>query len=65
MPITSAVILWLHNKFFAYFGTWYQLSVGVLAIAITRLVRQGLWGWVQGKTGLMLLPTQRGLKVEL
>ena len=53
------------QEFFADYGTWYQLGLGVLAIAVTLLFRQGLWGWVQGKTGLTLFPTQRRLKVEL
>lgn len=64
-PIIGAVIFWLLNKFFADYGTWYQLGLGVLAIAVTLLFRRGLWGWVQGKTGLTLFPTQRRLKVEL
>ena len=62
-PIIGAVIFWLLNKFFADYGTWYQLGLGVLAIAVTLLFRQGLWGWVQGKTGLTLFPTQRRLKL--
>jgi branched-chain amino acid transport system permease protein len=62
-PIIGAVIFWLLNKFFADYGTWYQLGLGVLAIAVTLLFRQGLWGWVQGKTGLTLFPTQRKLRL--
>ena len=64
-PIIGAVIFWLLNKFFADYGTWYQLGLGVLAIGVTLVFRQGLWGWVQGKTGLTLFPTQRRLKVEM
>lgn len=64
-PIIGAVIFWLVNKFFADYATWYQLGLDVLAIAVTLLFRWGLWGWVQGKTGLTLFPTQRRLKVKL
>lgn len=62
-PILGAVIFWLLNRFFADYGTWYQMGLGVLAIAVTLLFRQGLWGWLQARTGLTLFPTERRLKV--
>jgi len=40
----GAVVSWLLNKFFANYCTWYQLCLGVLAIAVTLLFRRGLWG---------------------
>jgi branched-chain amino acid transport system permease protein len=62
-PIVGAVIFWLLNKFFVDYGTWYQMGLGLLAIGVTLLFRQGLWGWFQGKTGITLFPTQRRLRL--
>lgn len=62
-PIVGAVIFWLLNKFFADYGTWYQLGLGVLAIVVTIGFRQGLWGFVQQRLGTSLFPTQRTLQL--
>jgi branched-chain amino acid transport system permease protein len=61
-PIVGAILFWLLNKFFADFGTWYQLGLGALAITVTLTLRQGLWGVVQGWLGKSLFPTQRILR---
>ena len=58
-PIVGAVIFWLLNKFFADYGTWYQMGLGLLAIGVTMGFKQGLWGWIQTKLGITLFPTQR------
>lgn len=62
-PIIGSVIFWLLNKFFADYGTWYQMGLGLLAIGVTLMFRQGLWGWVQGRFGITLFPTQRRLRL--
>ena len=61
-PIVGATIFWLLNKFFADYGTWYQIGLGLLAIVVTIGFRQGLWGWVTQRTGLTLFPTARLLR---
>ena len=63
-PMIGAVLFWLLNKFFADYGTWYQMGLGVLAISVTLLLRQGLWGLVQGWLGKSLFPTQRLLRQD-
>jgi branched-chain amino acid transport system permease protein len=60
-PMVGAVMFWLLNKFFADYGTWYQLGLGLLAVGVTIKFKQGLWGLVQGRYGLTLFPTQRRL----
>ena len=62
-PIFGAVIFWALNKFFADYGTWYQLGLGLLAVVVTLAFRQGLWGWLQQRTGLSLFPTERKLQL--
>ncbi|PXW97622.1 amino acid/amide ABC transporter membrane protein 2 (HAAT family) [Sphaerotilus hippei] len=63
-PMVGAVLFWLMNKFLADYGTWYQMGLGLLAIAVTLFFRQGLWGVVQGWIGSSLFPTQRVLVVS-
>lgn len=61
-PMVGAVIFWLLNKFFADYGTWYQIGLGLMAVVVTLRFKQGLWGWVHGRTRLTLFPTQRTLQ---
>ncbi len=61
-PIVGAVVFWALNKFFSDYGTWYLLGLGLLAIVTTLYFKQGLWGWLQQRHGLVLFPTQRTLK---
>ena len=60
-PIVGALIFFLLNKFFADYGTWYLLGLGILAIVVTIRFKQGLWGWAQQRWGWSLFPTQRRL----
>ncbi len=62
-PIVGALIFWALNKFFADYGTWYLLGLGLLAIVVTINFRQGLWGWAQQRWGWTLFPTSRVLRV--
>ena len=61
-PIIGATLFWLLNKFFADYGTWYQIGLGLLAIVVAVAFRQGLWGWLQQRTGVTLFPTTRWLR---
>ena len=63
-PMVGALIFWLVNKFFADYGTWYQLGLGLFAVIVTVRFRQGIWGWIQARFGLSLFPTQRRLRLD-
>lgn len=63
-PMVGAVMFWLMNKFLADYGTWYQMGLGLLAVVVTIQFKQGLWGWVQGRFGVTLFPTQRLLLLD-
>ena len=52
------------NKFFSDHGTWYLLRLGLLAIIATMRFKQGLWGWVQQRSGWSRFPTRRELIFE-
>lgn len=60
-PIIGAVLFYLLNKFFADYGTWYQIGLGVLAVLVTIKFPGGLWGWLQQRFRWSLFPTQRRL----
>ena len=62
-PMVGAVLFWLLNKFFADYGTWYQMGLGLLAVVVVMRFKQGLWGWVHSRWGLTLFPTQRLLRL--
>lgn len=61
-PIVGALIFWLLNKFFADYGTWYQMGLGLMAVVVTLRFRQGVWGWIHARTGLDAFPTRRLLR---
>lgn len=58
-PIFGAVLFWALNKFFADYGTWYQLGLGALAIVMTLYFREGLAGVLLRRLGFEMLPTKR------
>ncbi len=60
-PLVGALVFWLLNKFFADYGTWYLLGLGLMAIVVTIFFKQGLWGYAQQRWGWSLFPTQRRL----
>jgi len=62
-PLIGALVFWALNKFFSDYGTWYLLSLGLLAIVMTIYFKQGLWGYAQQRWGWSLLPTARVLKL--
>ncbi len=63
-PIIGAVLFWVLNKFFADYGTWYLIGLGVLAIVVTLRFRQGLWGYAQSRFGWSLFSVKRLLKAR-
>ena len=58
-PILGALIFWALNKFFADYGSWYLVGLGLLAIIIVIKLRSGLWGAISKKFDLHLFPVQR------
>ncbi|WP_088179502.1 branched-chain amino acid ABC transporter permease [Zoogloea sp. LCSB751] len=63
-PLIGAVVFWALNKFFSDYGTWYQMGLGLLAIAMTLFFREGLGGFLQRRLGFEMLPTRRILKLD-
>ena len=63
-PVIGAVLFWALNKFFADYGSWYLIGLGLLAIVVTLRFRQGLWGYAQSRFGWSLFSVKRLLKVR-
>lgn len=60
-PILGVLIFFLLQSLLADFGSWYLMTLGVLAIAIMLVAPRGLWGLLSERTGLHLFPVQRRL----
>ena len=60
-PIVGVLVFFLLQSLLADFGSWYQLTLGVLAVAIMLVAPRGLWGLLSERTGLHLFPIRRRL----
>lgn len=54
--IVGALIFFGIQQQFADQGTYYLIGLGLLAIAFTLVAPRGIWGAVQRRTGLQMLP---------
>ena len=63
-PIVGAAVFFGLRWLLADYGSWYWLVLGVVAVAVMVLFPKGLWGFVQQRTGLQLLPLQRRLVIQ-
>lgn len=55
-PIIGAVLLFLIQDWFADYGVWYMVGLGAVAILFALFLPRGLWGTVQERFGLQLMP---------
>jgi branched-chain amino acid transport system permease protein len=55
-PIIGAVIFFLVEAFFGADGVWYLIGLGATALVFALFLPRGLWGWVEARFGLRLLP---------
>jgi branched-chain amino acid transport system permease protein len=62
-PILGAVIFFLMEAQFGASGVWYLIGLGGTALAFSLLLPRGIWGWVEDRFGLQLLPV--GYRVVL
>jgi branched-chain amino acid transport system permease protein len=60
-PILGVLVFFALQSLLADFGTWYLLTLGLIAIVVMLFAPRGLWGLVQARTGLMLFPIRRRL----
>lgn len=55
-PIIGAIALYLLQQYVSNAGVWYFVLLGGIAIAVALFLPQGLWGTLQSRTNLRLLP---------
>ena len=55
-PILGAVVLYLLQTYVSTAGVWYFVMLGGIAIGVALLLPRGLWGTVQERFNLQLLP---------
>jgi branched-chain amino acid transport system permease protein len=61
-PILGAIIFFVIQQEFADQGAWYLIGLGVTAIAFALLLPRGLWGWVESRWHIQLLPVGYSLR---
>ncbi|GGN32201.1 MULTISPECIES: branched-chain amino acid ABC transporter permease [Marinomonas] len=62
-PIIGAIAFFLLQEFLGDYGVWYLSGLGVVAILFALYVPNGIWGELQQRRGLHLLPT--GVRLKL
>ena len=60
-PIIGVLVFFLLQSLLADFGSWYLMTLGVLAIVIMLIAPRGLWGLISERTGVHLFPIRRRL----
>ncbi|MDR3475024.1 MAG: branched-chain amino acid ABC transporter permease [Devosia sp.] len=62
-PILGAVIFFLIETWFGSTGVWYLIGLGAAAVLFSLLLPKGLWGAVESRWALRLLPVGYRLKL--
>jgi branched-chain amino acid transport system permease protein len=60
-PIVGTVVYFVLREFFGDFGTWYLMTLGLVAIVVMVRFPKGLWGYVAQRFDLRFFPVQRRL----
>jgi branched-chain amino acid transport system permease protein len=61
-PILGVLVFFTLQSLLADFGSWYLMTLGVLAIVIMLVAPRGLWGLLSERTGLHIFPIRRRLR---
>ena len=62
-PIIGAIVFFVIQNQFGDNGVWYLVGLGAAAILFALFLPRGLWGEIEARTGLRLLPV--GYRVRL
>ena len=62
-PILGSIIFFLIETFFGDTGVVYLIGLGVTAVLFALILPKGLWGWVEQRFGLRVLPV--GYRLEI
>ncbi|PWE31594.1 branched-chain amino acid ABC transporter permease [Pararhodobacter marinus] len=60
-PILGVLVFFLLRNSLADYGSWYLLTLGLIAILAMIFAPKGLWGLISARSGLHLFPIRRRL----
>jgi branched-chain amino acid transport system permease protein len=60
-PIVGVVVFYALQTVLADYGSWYLLTLGLIAIGVMLFAPRGLWGLLSERTGAELFPVTRRL----
>ena len=60
-PILGVLVFFALRSSLADYGSWYLMTLGLIAIAVMLFAPKGLWGLISARTGLHLFPVRRRL----
>lgn len=60
-PILGVLVFFALRSVLADYGSWYLLTLGIIAIVVMLFAPRGLWGLLSDRTGLQLFPVRRRL----
>lgn len=55
-PILGAIVFFVIQDQLGEEGVWYLVGLGSAAVLFALFLPRGIWGWVEGRFGLQLLP---------
>lgn len=63
-PIVGVCVFFGLRWLLADYGSWYWMVMGALAVLVMVAAPKGIWGLIQSKTGIELLPMRRRLQAR-
>lgn len=60
-PIIGTLVFFLLRHYLSSYGSWYMILLGVIAIVVMLVARNGIWGYIHERTGFSIFPVQRRL----
>ena len=61
-PIVGTILYFVLRELFGDFGTWYLMTLGLVAIVVMVKFPKGLWGFVAQRFDLRFFPVQRRVR---
>lgn len=61
--ILGAIIFFIIETWFGAFGVWYLIGLGLAALLFSLFAPKGIWGAIEQRTGLSLMPVGYRLKL--
>jgi branched-chain amino acid transport system permease protein len=60
-PIVGVLVFFALRSALADYGSWYLMTLGLIAIVVMLFAPKGIWGLLSARTGINLFPVRRRL----